>query len=264
MRTASAALISGLIMTLAIALSAHAGEEATVLKGKCKAEETTGDRAGEKKPPKQPEWIGHFQKALSKRVNVDFKDAPLSEVITFIQHVSDVDMIIDPKTKVEAKKKITIKAEKIAVAEVLDSILKIAGLERCYKDRTLFITAKKPEKKKEEKALPRPDAPRRDTPKKKEEKPALEFIETPASQVVDYVVQKGKLNVVIDPKATKLLETPISFKAKGMKLGQVLDWALRLSRTEKRSINGVIYIRPKKGTTKLEVKRSPPKGTAKN
>ena len=265
MRTASLAAICGLIMTLTIALGASAGEESGVAKAKFKAERSDGDQAGAKKPQKNTEWIARLETSLSKKVNVDFKDAPLSEAINFIQHVSGVSMILDPGVKIDGKMKLTIKAEKTEIAEVLDSVLAIANLERCYRNRALFITAKTPNRRTEkEKPLPRPAAPRRKKPKnEQQQKDGPEFIETPASQVVNYVAEKGKLNLVIDPAAIKLLEAPITFKAKGMKLGQVLDWALRLSGTEKRSVDGVIYIRPKKGAAKVEVRKPAGKGAAK-
>jgi len=77
------------------------------------------------------------------------------------------------------------------------------------------------------------------------EEAALEFVETPAKDVVAYVARRGKLNIIIDPSCSKLMETKLTFKARGMKLSQVLDWALRLSGAERRFKDGVIYVTPK-------------------
>ncbi len=82
-------------------------------------------------------------------------------------------------------------------------------------------------------------------PAKPAKKETLEFIDTPAKDVVAYVARRGKLNIVTDPSCNKLMETKLTFKAEGMKLRQVLDWALRLSGTERQFKDGMIYITPK-------------------
>jgi type II secretory pathway component HofQ len=225
------------------------------------------DPAKPKKPsPKKsgepPAWVRDFEKKLSVKITVDFKDAPFSEVLSFLQQAADVGMTVDPGVKVDGAKKITIKAREAELRTVFDTVLKIAGLQRSYRERKIFITARSAKKPLVAAANRAPAAATPAAPKAKTPKPArrgdaqpVEFVETPARQVISYVAGKAKLNVVVDPKCGKLLETPVTFKTKGMKLKQILDWALLLSRTQRRTVDGVIYITPKAPGKKTDLKK---------
>jgi hypothetical protein len=242
-----------LIGLLALPGGARAGEKINVRIEPKKADKTAEKPDAGKKPPvkktpanKPADWVEHFEKRLSRKVNVDFKDAPLTEVISFIQQIADAGMELDPDAKVEAEKKITLKAEGLELREVLDRVLGPAGLERRYRNRKLFITTAK----KQQVVIAGGAAAKKKSPAGE----TVEFVETPARKVINYVASKGKLNIIIDPKCGKLLDTPVTFRTKGMKLRQILDWALRLSRTERRLVDGVIYIRPKGPEKKLDLK----------
>jgi hypothetical protein len=258
MRPTAAMLATVLIATLGLCSEAPAGEKAPAAKANSKPGKKTLPVARRPAPTKAPDWTAHFEKALARKINVNFKGVPAEKALRFACSLVDVSITIEESAKAALKKKVTLKAEKIAVSKVLEDILKIVSLERRYEKHQLLIAARK-KPKPATKDPARPDSPRRKAPPAK----SLEFLETPAIQVVNYVAQKSKLNVVIDPKATKLLETRISFKATGMKLRQVLDWALRLSGTEKRMIDGVILIRPRQQAPKIDVKKAVRKASRK-
>jgi hypothetical protein len=70
----------------------------------------------------------------------------------------------------------------------------------------------------------------------------VEFEQTPASQVLAFVAEYAKVNIITDPDCAEKLKAPVSFRARGMTYRQVLEWALRLSGTDWTLTNGAIYV----------------------
>jgi hypothetical protein len=70
----------------------------------------------------------------------------------------------------------------------------------------------------------------------------VEFVGTPASQVVAFIADYAGVNIITDPDCADKLKTPVSFRARGMTCRQVLDWALRLSGTDRVLTDGVIFV----------------------
>ena len=73
---------------------------------------------------------------------------------------------------------------------------------------------------------------------------AVEFIETPAGQCIDFIRQTAGVNIVVHPDCGERLKTPITLRVKGMSHGQVLDWVMRLARLKHELKDGVIFITP--------------------
>jgi len=90
--------------------------------------------------------------------------------------------------------------------------------------------------------------------KKPEEKPSVEFLKTPASEIIDYVARRAEVSIVVDPACQELLKTPVTLRARGMKLRQLLDWTLRLSGTKRQFTDGAIYITPDAGGEKTNLR----------
>lgn len=88
------------------------------------------------------EVIAQFEKRLAKRVNAEFVKAPLSEIIDFLQSVSEVGMVLDPVTDATGESLITVSAKEMPLGELLDRVLDQAGLRREYRDGAIYITAK--------------------------------------------------------------------------------------------------------------------------
>ena len=70
----------------------------------------------------------------------------------------------------------------------------------------------------------------------------VEFEQTPASQVVAFVAEYARVNIITDPDCVEKLKTPVSFRTRGMTCRQVLEWALRLSGTDWTLTGGAIYV----------------------
>jgi hypothetical protein len=88
-----------------------------------------------------PEQIRKFEEKLAKKVNFEFIQAPLAEVIGFVRAVSDLNIIVDPAAKTDGKQ-VTFKGEGLPLGAALDQILGQAGLRREYRDGAIFVTAK--------------------------------------------------------------------------------------------------------------------------
>jgi hypothetical protein len=69
------------------------------------------------------------RRKIARKVSIEFVDTPLQEALTFLQTVSKVGIILDPRaaTKV-AGRKINLRVTEMLLDEVLDKICKEAGL----------------------------------------------------------------------------------------------------------------------------------------
>ncbi|HYF50789.1 MAG TPA: DUF255 domain-containing protein [Planctomycetota bacterium] len=82
-----------------------------------------------------------FRKKLQRKVTVELVDTPISEAINFINQLARVGVILDPQILADepVKKTISIKAVDKPFVEVLDEVLKQAGLRWEIRGR-VFIT----------------------------------------------------------------------------------------------------------------------------
>ena len=80
----------------------------------------------------------------------------------------------------------------------------------------------------------------------------VEFEQTPASQVLVFVAEHAKVNIITDPDCAEKLKTPVSFRARGMTYRQVLKWALRLCGADWTLTGGAIYVTSREKVPKQE------------
>jgi len=101
-------------------------------------------KAGGGKPagPMSAAMVKEFEAKLDKKVSVDFKAAPVTEVLTFVQTVAELSMVVAPGISTKEPKSITLKAEKVPLREVLDKTLEAGELKREYRDGAIYITPK--------------------------------------------------------------------------------------------------------------------------
>jgi hypothetical protein len=89
--------------------------------------------------------------------------------------------------------------------------------------------------------------------KEKRAEHIVEFDQTPASQVIDFVAERAKVNIVFDPAVAEKLKTPITFKTRNMTCRQVLDWAVKLSGTAWVLADGAVFVTSQDNVPKVDV-----------
>jgi len=103
-----------------------------------KADLLTGRTADE------PAWKKAMRKQLQRKVSFEFVDTPLSEAINFLQTLTKINIILDPRAaKGGANTPITLKVSNMSLGLALEWILKLAELDYTFKHQAIFIT--KPE-----------------------------------------------------------------------------------------------------------------------
>jgi len=186
---------------------------------------------------------------LEQKVSFEFTDTPYDQAVTFIREVAQVGMILDPAVLGENPPRVSLSMENVPLRVVLDWITWLGGLKWEVRDR-LYITAPAPGEKVAPAEAPAPEKEVAIRPAEGEERPrpgkamAVEFVETPAGQCIDFIRATAGVNIVVHPDCGERLKTPITLRVKGMSHGQVLDWVMRLARLKHELKDGVIFITP--------------------
>ncbi|HEY3321753.1 MAG TPA: hypothetical protein VGP72_14880 [Planctomycetota bacterium] len=89
-------------------------------------------------------WKSDIRKKLSRHVSFEFVDTPLEEAIQFLNTLSKINIIIDPKITAEGAQKtpITLRVQDMEMETALKWILRLAELEYDLRNQAVFITKK--------------------------------------------------------------------------------------------------------------------------
>ncbi len=95
----------------------------------------------------QDGFDSHYRTMSSKlalaRISLDFQDAPLTDVLSFIRNVVDINILIDPgvyKTHPKGSLKVTLKLKQVKAESALNLLLSFYKLSRQYTSGVLLIT----------------------------------------------------------------------------------------------------------------------------
>jgi len=101
-------------------------------------------RTGENNRPRQEDpWKAEARKRLAKKVSFEFVDTPLEEAVNFLNAMSKVNIIIDPRVLADAGKvPVTLKVADMDMETALKWILRMADLDYDIKNQAVFITKK--------------------------------------------------------------------------------------------------------------------------
>lgn len=93
--------------------------------------------------PEEP-WKQEIRKKLSRHVSFEFVDTPLEEAIQFLNSLTKVNIILDPKIAAEGANKtpITLRVQDMEMDLALKWILRLAELEYDLRNQAVFITKK--------------------------------------------------------------------------------------------------------------------------
>jgi len=90
---------------------------------------------------REPAWMKSIRAKLDRKVSFEFVDTPLSEAINFLQTLTHVNMIIDPRaTRGGRDVPVNLKVSDMNLGLALEWILKLAELDYQLKDNAVFIS----------------------------------------------------------------------------------------------------------------------------
>ena len=171
-------------------------------------------------------WKTAFRTKLREPISFDFADAPLDHVTAFMLSIKLVSILVDARAILDTNEdiKVTLLMENVPFGEALEHILKPHGLGYTLANGAIFITTR--EELAEWLKLPtvgydeaewEPVEAAMNTPV------SGEFIRTPFDDVITFLRDRAKLNIVQAahfPKSTNW----ISLKFRNMKAKFVLAW----------------------------------------
>ncbi len=85
-------------------------------------------------------WQKALDDQLEQEITLDFQDQDLTEVVSFLQQVTNSNIVLDPKVVAAAPPPITLKVDKMKLKFVLDFIMKLTSLSYTKKDEAIYIS----------------------------------------------------------------------------------------------------------------------------
>jgi general secretion pathway protein D len=85
-------------------------------------------------------WRKEINNQLEQEVTLDFQDHDLVDVVDFLQRITKVNIVLDPKVVAAAPPPVTLRVEAMKLRYVIEFIMKLTGLNYTLRDEALYIT----------------------------------------------------------------------------------------------------------------------------
>jgi type II secretory pathway component GspD/PulD (secretin) len=85
-------------------------------------------------------WVKTINNQLEQEVTLDFQQQPVDEVIKFLQRVTGVNIITDPKVLAASPPPVDLKVERMKLRFVLDYVMKLTQLTYTLRGEAIYIT----------------------------------------------------------------------------------------------------------------------------
>ncbi|HEX3134006.1 MAG TPA: hypothetical protein VHX44_10550 [Planctomycetota bacterium] len=85
-------------------------------------------------------WRKEINNQLEQEVTLDFQDHDLVDVVDFLQKITNVNIVLDPKVVAAAPPPVTLRVEAMKLRYVIEFIMKLTGLNYALRDEALYIT----------------------------------------------------------------------------------------------------------------------------
>lgn len=89
---------------------------------------------------KAENWRKEIANQLEQEITLDFQDTDLADVVSFLQRVTNANMVLDPKVVAAAPPPVTLRVERMKLRFVLDFIMKITGLKYTLRNEAIYIS----------------------------------------------------------------------------------------------------------------------------
>ena len=89
-----------------------------------------------------PEWLTETRKPLGRKVSFDFVQTPLRDCVTFLQQITNQNIVLDQKAPTNGKDaQVTLKVTDMPLYHALEWIASQAGLATAVRSNCVFITS---------------------------------------------------------------------------------------------------------------------------
>jgi general secretion pathway protein D len=85
-------------------------------------------------------WRKDIKNQLEQELTLDFEDKDLGEVVSFLQKITNANIVLDPKVLAANPPPITLKVERMKLKYVLDFIMKLTALSYTLRDEAIYIS----------------------------------------------------------------------------------------------------------------------------
>ena len=89
---------------------------------------------------KAENWRKEIANQLEQEITLDFQDTDLADVVSFLQRVTNANMVLDPKVIAAAPPPVTLRVERMKLRFVLDFIMKITGLKYTLRNEAIYVS----------------------------------------------------------------------------------------------------------------------------
>lgn len=89
---------------------------------------------------KAESWRKEITNQLEQEITLDFQDTDLADVVSFLQRVTNANMVLDPRVAAAAPPPVTLRVERMKLKFVLDFIMKITGLKYTLRNEAIYIS----------------------------------------------------------------------------------------------------------------------------
>ena len=91
-------------------------------------------------PEQDPPWMPDLKTKLEQKVSFDFIETSLQDVVTFLQQITNANIILDQKTLgAMPRTDVSLKVTDMKLAQALDWIVEQAGLRYTLRNNAIFI-----------------------------------------------------------------------------------------------------------------------------
>ncbi|MBI3828907.1 MAG: hypothetical protein HY291_05290 [Planctomycetes bacterium] len=190
--------------------------------------------------PEDP-WKAEIRKRLSRHVSFEFVDTPLEEAIAFLDSLTKVNFILDPKAsaKGDGKIPITLRVADMELETALAWILRLANMEYDLRNQAVFIFRPDP-------VMPKATAQAQSLPEaiqaKMSRKITLDFKDTPLDEAISFLRSLTNITIILDPKLQQAGTTGISLAVKDLPIGEVLKKILEKANAKSVWLDNALYI----------------------
>jgi tetratricopeptide (TPR) repeat protein len=198
----------------------YPGEAATIEKAR---ERLAG--LGGKAQPKEDEAAEVTLKLASTKLDLDFTDATLYDIVDFVREFAKVNILIDPGVSERAEKRISFNVRNLALDKALNLVGASSELEVVNRKGVLFFTSQERAGRIKDTpdvslAANADDADRKVLASARSIRISLNFTATPLSETASFISAVSGLNVVVAENARDI---PITMKFEDQSLARVMD-----------------------------------------
>jgi type II secretory pathway component GspD/PulD (secretin) len=85
-------------------------------------------------------WRKEINNQLEQEVTLDFQDHDLVDVLNFLQKITNVNIVLDPKVVAASPPPVTLRVESMKLRYVLEFIMKLTNLSYTLRDEAIFVS----------------------------------------------------------------------------------------------------------------------------